>query len=98
MEEVKEKKTRKKAIPCAYGVKDPTNINGLNQKYMITFLRENLKEGKITKEQVADFKERKKEMKKDSGTRKLFATMFMPHLIKEEELSFDDALDKLLKD
>ena len=103
MEEVKStiaeepKKKKAKSIPCAYGVKEPKNVNGLNKKYMLAFLEDNLKKGNITKEQIADFKKRKKDMVKESGVRTLFASMFMPHLIKAEELSFDDALDKLIK-
>lgn len=91
------KKAKKKTIPCAYGVKEPKNVNGLNKDYMLQFLSAKLKDGTITKEQIEEFKRRKKDMVKDSGVRKLFATMFMPHLLKEDKLSFDDALDALLK-
>lgn len=65
---------------------------------MLQFFEAKLKDGEITKEEVAEFKKRKKDIEKDSGVRKLFATMFMPQLIKEEEPNFDDALDALLKD
>lgn len=98
MEEVKEKKAKKKSLPCVYGVKEPKNVNGLNKKYMLAFIKAGLENGTITKKQVADFTKQKKECEKESGVRKLFATMFMPQLLPTEEVSFDDALAELLKD
>ena len=98
MEELKEKKATKKSLPCVYGVKDPKNINGLNKKYMLAFIKAGLEKGTITKKQVEDFVEQKKNCEKDSGVRKLFASMFMPHLIPAEEPDFDTALENLLKD
>ena len=99
MEEVKEKKAKKKSLPCVFGVKDPKTVNGLNKKYMYDFIADGLEKGTITKKKVEEFNRKKKDCEKDSGVRKLFATMFMPHLIKEEEpFDFDNALEALLKD
>jgi len=99
MEEVKEKKAKKKSLPCVFGVKDPKTVNGLNKKYMYDFIADGLEKGTITKKKVEEFNRKKKNCDKDSGVRKLFATMFMPQLIKEEEpFDFDSALEALLKD
>jgi hypothetical protein len=96
---VEEKKAKKKSLPCVFGVKDPKNINGLNKKYMYDFLVDGLEKGEITKKKIEEFQRKKKECDKDSGLRKLFASMFMPQLIKEEEkFDFDGAIEKLLKD
>lgn len=94
--EEKPKKPKKKSIPCAYGVKDPKNVNGLNKEYILEFFRAKLADGSITREQIAEYKAEKAKLEKESEKRKLFASMFMPSLLPKEKKSFDDELDALI--
>ena len=97
-----------KKEPCVYGVKEPTNINQLNNAYMLAYIKANLADGSISKEQVAAFKKAKNAaIKKDDTaievshkTRPAFAEAFMPQLMpkKKKSVDFDADLDKLLAD
>ena len=93
---------------CIYGVKEPTNINQLNNAYMLAYIKANLADGSISKEQVGAFKKAKNAAIKKTDTaveashktRLAFAEYFMPQLMpkKKKSVDFDADLDKLLAD
>ena len=93
---------------CIYGVKEPTNINQLNNAYMLAFIKANLADGSISKEKVEEFKKAKKAAIKKNDTaveashktRLAFAECFMPQLMpkKKKSVDFDADLDELLAD
>ena len=105
MENQQEKKPKKQVEKCVYGKKDPTNILQLNNKYIVAFLTEKKKEGKITQEQIDAFKADAKSInesedtsrKKDYKIKLKFVEAFMPDLKPKtnQEFDFFAELDKL---